>query len=173
MGWEPVANYQEDVWQVTISGLRVFWHLLAWSKSKWCIWWIIVFMLPLPRNILAQQLRLVVSTVDRTKSPVCKLVTSKQQVKPSYSDWMKSLEFATKVFTSGNRTTRNPQKYVSPCPNSFDPLTCCSCFLPDAITILTFLEWTDVVDVDEGDLLWSWRNFHKRHTIAEHMDLVK
>ena len=68
---------------------------------------------------------------------------------------MKSISWVCnkKVFTRVvNWTTWNPQKYVSPCPNSFDPLTCCSCFLPDAITILTFFWRTDVVGFDDGDL---------------------
>ena len=105
VGWKPVTNYQEDAWQVGISGLRIFWHLLAWSDSKWCTCWIIVFS----SNLCCHYREIFGPATGtscfnqwwdcRTKSPVCKLVTSKQQVKPSYSDWMKSLEFATKVFT--------------------------------------------------------------------------
>jgi len=161
---------------MTSRNLRTY-SLLASAclvKFKWCTCWIIVFSFNLCchyREIFgwAPGTSCFNQWWDcHTKSPVCKLVTSKQQVKPSYSDsisWVRNKGF----YKSGNRTARNPQKYVSPCPNSFDLLTCCSCFLPDPITMLTFL-------MNWRSRCWWWRPFvifHKHDTIAEHMDLVK
>ena len=49
-------------------------------------------------------------------------------------------------YKSGNRTTRNPQKYLSPCPNSFDPLVAPAFYLTRS-WYWHFFWWTDVVDV--------------------------
>ena len=176
IGWKPVTNYQEDAWQVGISGLRIFWHLVAWSYSKWCTCWIIVFSF----NLCCHCWEISGSAAGTScfkmrlsyKVP-CLQACNIEAAGKTIIQWLNEISWVRNkgFYKSGNRTTRNPQKTSLPC---FDPLTCCSCFLPDPIMILTFfMNWRSRCFFDDWNLSWSWRNFHKHHTIAEHMDLVK